>query len=141
MKNLLFFLLLLFCEIASAQMEYKPTYSRQAPSVNSSQQSYTPPSYTPQSSSQIIRTTAYSVDYQGRLYKMPIKVQVTNNGYGSITIRVVEKYVDTGFGGNWTKVYSGHTASKCTSFASSNSLESEFMYKVLLDDGTWYFDL
>jgi len=72
---------------------------------------------------------------------MPIKVQVTNNGYGSITIRVVEKYVDTGFGGNWTKVYSGHTASKCTSYASSNSLESEFMYKVLLDDGTWYFDL
>ncbi len=81
------------------------------------------------------------MDHDGIKYKMQIKVQISSNGYGWTEIRVVEKYVNTGLGGQWQKIYSGSSASKCTSYASQNPLEKQFMYKAIIDTNTWYFDL
>lgn len=115
---------------AYAQIGYSPSY-------NSRQQQQA----APQQNTENYRTTAYSVDYQGNYIKMPIVVRVSDNGYGGIYLSVVQKYVNTGFGGRWEKIYSGATVSKCTSFIGANNLESNFMYKAIIDTKTWYFDL
>lgn len=123
-------ILLLTCSVSSfAQIQYQQTYN------NQQQQN------APQSSIQTYRATAYTVDYQGNVYKMPIMVEITRSPYGSHTIRVSQKYVDTGFGGRWEKIYSGATVRECQSVVSGNSLESQFMYKATIDTKTWYFDL
>lgn len=140
---------LFICGILSAQITYLPSTT---PSYNPS--SYRPSTYRPSTSGysnyntsrpratvEYFRATAYSIDFDGNLYKLPIKVQVANNGYGSISISVVQKYVNTGLGGEWREVYYGGNIQKCTPLASQNPLEKEFMYKVYFDNNTWYFDL
>ncbi len=72
---------------------------------------------------------------------MPIMVDVTMREYGGVTMRVSQKYVDTGFGGRWEKIYSGANVRQCQSFVGDSSLESQFMYKATIDTKTWYFDL
>lgn len=128
-------LIILLCFIAvsfsaSAQIEYRQTY-------NNRQQQYN----APQSVTKSYRTTAYMADARGNLYKMPITVEVTMNGYGSLSMRVSQKYVDTGFGGRWEKVYSSSGVRECQSFVNSNPMEAQFMYKATIDTNTWYFDL
>ena len=131
MKKLIFLLcFLVVATCASAQIQYQQTYN------NRQQQNSAPQSVT-----KSYRATAYTADSRGNVYKMPIVVEVTMNGYGGMTIRVSQKYVDTGFGGRWEKIYSGGYARECQSYVSSNSLESQFMYKATIDTNTWYFDL
>lgn len=130
MKAIVVFILLLVSVTASAQIGYQQTY-------NNRQQQYA----APQPETKTYRTTAYMADYQGNVYKMPIMVEVTRNGYGGMTMRVSKKYVNTGFGGRWDKIYSGGNVRECQSFVSNNPLESEFMYKATIDTNTWYFDL
>lgn len=124
----LFFLVITTC--ASAQIQYYPTYNNQQQRNN-----------TPQSRTESYRTTAYRVDYQNNVYKMPIVVEISSNGYGSVTMRVTQRYVDTGLGGRWEKIYSGGNVQKCQSLIGSNSLESQFMYKANINANIWYFDL
>ena len=131
MKHLLSLILLLTATFsASAQIEYRQTY-------NNRQQQYS----APQPVTKSYRTTAYMADARGNVYKMPIMVEVTMREYGSMTMRVSQKYVDTGFGGRWEKIYSGGNVRECQSFVSNNALESQFMYKASIDTNTWYFDL
>ena len=129
-KFIITLMCLFICTIGSAQIQYNPTYNTRQQQMNA-----------PKSSSESYRTTAYSLDERGNVIKMPIRVEVISNGYGGTSIKVIQKYVNTGLGGNWQRVYSGGEASKCQSFVSSNPLESEFMYKVRIDTGVWYFDL
>lgn len=131
MKKILFsFVLVLVFGTAHAQIGYQQTYNNRQQQQNA-----------PHSSTQTFRATAYTTDYQGNVYKMPIMVEVTRSPYGSVNIRVSQKYVDTGFGGRWEKIYSGATVRECQSFVRGNPLESEFMYKATIDTNTWYFDL
>ena len=123
MKHILTLILLLAATFsASAQIGYQQTY-------NNRQQQYS----APQPVTKSYRTTAYMADARGNVYKKPIMVEVT--------MRVSQKYVDTGFGGRWEKIYSGGNVRECQSFVSNNALESQFMYKATIDTNTWYFDL
>ena len=80
MKKIIFLLCFLAVSVvASAQIQYNPTYNR-----NHGQTA-------PQSSSQTFRTTAYALDSNGNVYKMPIMVQATSNGYGSTTLKITKK--------------------------------------------------
>jgi len=139
MKRTVILLAFLFiCGMISAQPVYLPSTN---PSYRPSTSSYPNNNISrPRSTSEYYRTTAYSIDFDGNLYKLPIKVRVTNNGYGSISITVVQKYVNTGLGGEWREVYYSDV-NKCAPLASQNPLEKEFMYKALFDNSTWYFDL
>ena len=127
------FLFLCICAIASAQIQYLPTESRNpsnyGSSYGNSYSGYSDPA------PQVIRTTAYFVSGEN-LYKAPIKVQKNGNYY-----KVIEQYVDeTGFGGRWKSV-SG-TVQKCTSAVSmGNPLEEQFMYKAMVGMNWYYFDL
>lgn len=131
MKHILI-LILIFAETfcASAQIQYRQTY-------NNRQQQYSEP----QPVTKSYRTTAYMADSRGNVYKMPIVVEVTMREYGSMTMHVSQKYVDTGFGGRWEKIYSGANVRECQSFIGGNPLESQFMFKATIDTNTWYFDL
>jgi hypothetical protein len=130
MKKLIFLLCFLAVSaVASAQIQYVPTYNRNQGRT------------APQSSSQTYRTTAYAMDSNGNVYKMPIMVQVTSNGYGNTTVKVTQKYVSTGLGGQWENVYDAGAIQKCMPIASQHPLESEFMYKATIGVTTWYFDL
>ena len=115
---------------AFAQIGYGATYNRQQQSVE-----------TGQSNAQILTTTAYSQGYDGQYTKMRIRVQVEDKGFGGISMKVVEKYVSSGLGGQWVKVYSGSNVRKCTPLASMEQLEQTFMYKATIDTKTWFFDL
>ncbi len=145
MKKILLFLLLLAPSFFASAQAYLPTYNR----TQQSQMNYSDPTYgtqqrrynPPQSSTKSYRTTAYRIDYQGNAYKMPIVVDVTVSGYGSVSMKVTQKYVTTGLGGRWEKIYSGGIIQECQSLVNSNSLESQFMYKAIVDTNTWYFDL
>ena len=131
MKYLLSFIILFTATLsAHAQIEYRQTY-------NNRQQQYS----APQQATKTYRTTAYMADARGNVYKMPIMVEVTMREYGSMTMRVSQKYVDTGFGGRWEKIYSGANVRECQSFIGGNPLESQFMFKATIDTNTWYFDL
>lgn len=140
MKKLLFlacFLAAATC--ASAQIGYLPTRNNLL--LNQGQQQQYQQRYVePQPSTKSYRTTAYLIDNQGNVYKMPIVVEVTIGGYGT-SMRVTQKYVNTGLGGRWDKIYSGSSVSECRPLVNSNPLESEFMYKATIDTNTWYFDL
>lgn len=130
MKKFIFLLCFLAVSaVASAQIQYNPTYNR-----NQGQTA-------PQSSSQTFRTTAYTMDSDGNVYKMPIMVQATSNGYGSTTLKITKKYVSTGLGGQWETIYNGGAVRQCQPMVSRNPLESEFMYKATIGVNTWYFDL
>lgn len=115
---------------AFAQIGYGATYNRQQQSVE-----------TYQSNTQILTTTAYSQGYDGQYTKMRIRVQVNDKGFGGVSMRVVEKYVSSGLGGQWAKVYSGSEVKKCAPLASMNPMEQNFMFKAIIDTKTWYFDL
>lgn len=131
MKKIIILLCFLAVSLsASAQIGYQQTY-------NNRQQQYS----APQPVTKSYRTTGYMSDARGNVYKMPIMVEVTMREYGSMTMRVSQKYVDTGFGGRWEKIYSGGYVRECQSFVSNNALESQFMYKATIDTNTWYFDL
>ena len=140
MKKLLFlacFLAAATC--ASAQIGYLPTRNNLL--LNQGQQQQYQQRYVePRPSTKSYRTTAYLIDNQGNVYKMPIVVEVTTGGYG-MSMRVTQKYVNTGLGGRWDKIYSGSSVSECRPQVNSNPLESEFMYKATIDTNTWYFDL
>lgn len=124
-------MLFLGCSLgAYAQIGYGATYNRQQHSTE-----------TNQSNTQVLNTTAYSQGYNGQYLKMRIRIQVTDNGYGGVTMRVTEKYTSSGLGGQWTKIYSGSNVRKCTPMASMEQLEQSFMYKATIDTKTWYFDL
>ncbi len=124
--------------IALAQIQYLPTYNRTTTessyqtsdynSYPSTQQQYSQPQV------QVVRTTAY-VQTNNGTYKVPVKVQVQGN-----SSRIIEQYVNTGFGGKWERVYSEGFVQKCTSFTSNNSLDSMFMYKAMIGMDWYYFD-
>lgn len=116
-----------------AQIQYVPTENRRSGYGTST---------APQSSSQIVTTTAYTIS--GNSYvKARIKVQITDNGYGGGGIKVIEKYESSGMGytSQWKKVMYSGLAQKCSPMNAMNPLESQFMYKVNFDSRTWYFDL
>lgn len=125
--------------IATAQIQYQPTYNRTATessyqSSDCNSYSSTPQQYS-QPQAQVVRTTAYVQTADGT-YKVPIKVQIQGNNS-----RIIEQYVNNGFGGEWKRVLSGGFAQKCTSFTGNNSLESMFMYKAMIGMSWYYFDL
>lgn len=125
--------------IALAQIQYQPTYNRTTTESNYQSPDYNSYPSTPQQYSQpqaqVVRTTAYVQTADGT-YKVPIKVQVQGN-----SSRIIEQYVNTGFGGEWKRILSGGFAQKCTSFTSDNSLESMFMYKAMVGISWYYFEL
>lgn len=92
-------------------------------------------------SSQIASVTAYSLNYDGVVIRLRIKVKITTSQY-SEKIQVTEFYnVSTMNGSYWTKLGSPATAYKCSPY-SSNPLEQELMYKVSIPGkGYYYFDL
>lgn len=130
-KSLSIIFFIVVCTInAFAQIGYGATYNRQQQSEETSQ-----------SNTQILTTTAYSQGYDGQYAKMRIRVQITDKGFGGVYMRVVEKYVSSGLGGQWAKIYSGSEVKKCAPLASMNPIEQSFMYKATIDTKTWYFDL
>lgn len=134
MKKIITTLIFLaFAVSAFAQIQYVPTENRRNGYGTSTQ---------PQSSSQIVTTTAYTISGDSYV-KARIKVQITENGYGGSYMKVVEKYEAHSYGAlsQWRKVYSSGTAQRCFPMNSTNPLESQFMYKVSFDTKTWYFDL
>ena len=140
MKKLIFLVCFLAAATcASAQIGYLPTRNNLL--LNQGQQQQYQQRYVePRPSTKSYRTTAYLIDNQENVYKMPIVVEVTIGGYGT-SMRVTQKYVNTGLGGRWDKIYSGSSVSECRPLVNSNPLESEFMYKATIDTNTWYFDL
>ena len=142
MKKLLFLVCFLAAATcASAQIGYQQTYNNLLLNQQGQQQQYQQRYVEPQPSTKSYRTTAYLIDNQGNVYKMPILVEVTVGGYGGRSMRVTQKYVNTGLGGRWDKIYCGSSVSECRPLVNSNPLESEFMYKATIDTNTWYFDL
>lgn len=131
-KYLIIILLSTFAIASKAQTVSYTPYIPGANSTNSYQ--------APQTQSEIVRTTAYYSDYSGNLYKVPIKVSITSNGYSTI-IKVIEKYNSAIYSGKWEKVYSSGNASKCVRGIGGGYLEEQFMYKALVDAKYWYFDL
>ena len=127
------------CIVATAQIQYQPTYNRTTTESNYQSSDYNSYPSTPQQYSQpqiqIVKTTAY-VQTSNGTYKVPIKVQVQGNNS-----RIIEQYVNTGFGGEWKRVVAGGFAQKCTSLISNNSLDSMFMYKAKIGMAWYYFDL
>ncbi len=141
MKKLFFLVCFLAAATyASAQIGYQQTYNNLLLNQQGQQQQYQQ-RVAPHPSAKSYRTTAYLLDNQGNVYKMPIVVEVTTGGYGGRSMRVTQKYVNSGLGGRWDKIYSGSSVSECRPLVNSNPLESEFMYKATIDTNTWYFDL
>ena len=104
--------------------------------------------YQDRSSSTVVRTTAYAVDENGSTYKLPIRVKVTDNGYGSVTMSVVAYYSNSGYGGgSWQTNYRGTvyqcSRSSVSRWGASQELEGSFMYKAQIGSSLtwWYFDL
>lgn len=99
--------------------------------------------YNNQSNSQIVRTTAYFMNqYDGNVYKVPIKVQIMDSAYGGGTqMQVIEEYRTNAFGGNWTRIGTGGSVRKCQSMYGGNSLENSFMFKAYVGTNWYYFDL
>jgi len=139
------FISLLFVSVSNAQVgdvEYQSIFSNQGSTTtyqnrSSSQGGY----YVPQRSQvQTTRTNAYYIDsYSNKRIKLPIKVAISNNN-GYAQIYVVEKYVSYGMGGSWQKTTKTY-ASQCNSMLGGNPLESQFMYKIMIDGRWCYFDL
>lgn len=110
-----------------------PQYQSQPQSSQSQQRYYSQPQ---QSSSEVVRTTAYYQDEDG-LYKVPVRVEVTNRD-----IRIISQYTyRTSYEGSWETVYSGGYAQKCSHIGTNSALESQFMYKATVGMHTYYFDL
>lgn len=130
MKKLLIILVLAICGIsAKAQgVIYEPFIPGQ------------PRQQTQQSNTQTVRTTAYCTDYYGNLTKLPIKVEIQNR-YNIVSIRVVEYYENNGIQGYWYKIPTTPQASECMPQYSHNPLERQFMYKVMIYNDYYYFDL
>ena len=129
------------CVIASAQIQYLPTENRNRSTIGTNPYgnpdpilSQPRPRYT-EPAPQVVRTTAYFVSGEN-LYKVPIKVQVKGNFR-----KVIEQYVDqTGLGGRWQST--NGSVQKCTpAVAMDNPLESQFMYKAMVEMHWYYFDL
>lgn len=125
MKKLFIVLLLAVCSVsAKAQIIYQ--------------------SYTQGQSSQVqvqtVRTTAYCLDYSGNISKLPIKVEIQTQ-YNLTYIYVVEYYQNNGIQGFWHKIPTRPQASECMPAYARNPLEERYMYKVLLNQGWYYFDL
>lgn len=134
MKKIITTLIFLaFAVSAFAQIQYVPTENRRSGYGTST---------SPQPSSRIVTTTAYTISGDSYV-KARIKVQITDNGYGGGGIKVIEKYENSGIGATsqWKKVYYSGLAQKCSPMTAMNPLESQFMYKVIIDYTTWYFDL
>ena len=130
MKTITIIILLCCSFVAYGQIGYGATYNNRQQSTE-----------TNQNNSQVMTTTAYSQGYDGQYTKMRIRVQVNDKGFGGVSMRVVEKYVSSGLGGQWAKVYSGSEVKKCAPLASMNPMEQNFMFKATIDTKTWYFDL
>ena len=132
---LLTILLAILCFTGRAQITYTPFI----PGQSSTSSSY-------QSTVDVVRTTAYYLDsYSGQYVKVPVKVAITSNGY-TTQIKIIEKYVSTGIGGQWQTVHSSGNAQACSPMIGnlglgSDALEQQFMYKAFVDTRYWYFDL
>ncbi|MCL2312072.1 MAG: hypothetical protein FWC41_06235 [Firmicutes bacterium] len=83
-----------------------------------------------------IRTTAYRMDSNGQYIKMPIKVQQQSSYYF-----VVERYSTAGLG-QWEKIATPAQVQKCSrNYYNDNDIENSFMYKALIWNNWYYFDL
>lgn len=91
--------------------------------------------------SQITSVTAYSLDYNGVVIRLRIRVKVITSQY-SEKLQVTEVYTVSSMNGSyWTKLGTPATVYKCSPY-SSNPLEQELMYKVSIPGkGYYYFDL
>ena len=112
--------------------------------VGYSQISYEGTYNNPQSiekNSQTASITAYSLDYNGVVIRLRIKVKITTSQY-SEKIQVTEFYsISTMNGSQWMKLGTPALATKCSPY-SSNPLEQQLMYKVSIPGkGRYYFDL
>lgn len=96
-------------------------------------------SYQSQPQQRIIRTTAYSNEYNNYL-KHPIKV-IEYYEHGMTKYKIVEICQSTGFGVQWTKLNTPVPISECMPICSSNSLESQFTHKANVMGVIYYFDL
>lgn len=153
MKKLLFFIgIALSLSIANGQgFTYQPFIYKPSQGSSQNQNSNNGYNNTPNhsqgdyqnssnESSPSIRTTAYRV-HNGQVYKMPIKVQ-RQQSYGTSAYYVIERYVDTGFGGKWETIHNSPKVQNCNShFAGNNWLEEQYMYKAYISLNWYYFDL
>ena len=137
MKKIIATLIFLaFAVSAFAQIEYLPTENRHS--------GYgTPPK--PQRTSEVVTTTAYTISGDSYV-KARIRVQVTDNGYGRISMQVIERYENSIVSAQWNRVYNSGPVQQCRPIPGGNHpldhpLESKFMYKVNINGTIWYFDL
>lgn len=126
MKKLFIVLLLAICGIsAKAQIVYDP---------------FIPGQTRQQAQVRTVRTNAYYSDYNGNIYKLPIKVEIQTQ-YNLTYIYVVEYYQNNGVGGYWYKLPSKPQAHECMPLYAQNQLERRFMYKAMINSRYYYFDL
>ena len=126
------------CGIAKSQnMTYTPFF-RETPRQNQQQ-------YQPQQQTQKLRATAYQVNYNGELTKIPIQITVTTYIHPtrnvSQEIKVTSYYRNNGYGGQWENCMYGAPVQQCQSIY-GNEMEQSFMFKANLPMIGWvYFDL
>ena len=129
-KNILYFIALViclaFCHEAKAQLVYE-SYT----GGSSSQQSV---------QTQRVRTTAYCQLRGGGYGKLPIIVEVSNQGANVVQCYQAPQTLVYGGEGKWVNIYPARV-SKCYPSYGSNSLEREFMYKANINGTIYYFDL
>ncbi len=126
MKKFLIILALAICGIsAKAQIVYEP---------------FIPGQTRQQAQVETVRTNAYYSDYNGNIYKLPIKVEIQTQ-YNLTYIYVVEYYQNNGVWGDWHKLPSKPQAHECMPLYSQNQLERRFMYKAMINGKYYYFDL
>ena len=147
-------ILVLFCIYFAANAQVGGIHYQPLTQSSSYQNSYPDPysqpyipqnSYSGQSTYQsqpqqrIIRTTAYSNEYNNYV-KHPIKV-IEYYEHGMTKYKIVEICQSTGFGVQWTKLNTPVPISECMPIYSSNSLESQFTHKANVMGVIYYFDL
>ena len=98
----------------------------------------------PSCQTELTRTTAYYVDYNGNYYKDPIRVEYTVWSNGATNLKVTEQWEGNGFGGQWKRLLAAARVESCqpiTANGSSAALERSFMYKAMVGTRWYYFDL
>ena len=98
----------------------------------------------PSCQTELTRTTAYFVDYDGNYYKVPIRLEYTVWSNGATSLRVTEQWERNAFGGQWKRLFSSARVVSCQSITANGPsayLESSFMYKAMVGTQWYYFDL
>ena len=98
----------------------------------------------PSCQTELTRTTAYYVDYDGNYFKVPIRVEYTVWSNGATSLKVAEQWEGNALGGQWKRLLTAARVESCqpiTAYGTSAALERSFMYKALVGICWYYFDL